>query len=58
MRVVFARCFTKKYLKNKSLSQVVRRPHDSYFWAGLMDVKDVFLRKGRFKVNSGNQIRF
>jgi hypothetical protein len=46
MRMVFARCFMKKYLKNKRISQVVRRPRDSYFWAGLMDVKDMFFEKG------------
>ena len=30
----------KKYLKGKCLSQVTKKPGNSHFWAGLMDVKD------------------
>lgn len=33
------------YLKNKTLSQVIRQLGDSRFWAGLMEVKDLFLKK-------------
>jgi hypothetical protein len=33
---------SNKYLKNKTLSQVVRQQGDSHFWAGLMEVKDPF----------------
>ena len=48
-----------KYLKNnKCLSQVKKQPGDSHFWTGLMDVKVLFLEKGKFKVNSENQTRF
>jgi hypothetical protein len=47
-----------KYLGSKAVSQVSKRPGDSQFWAGLMGVKDLLLAKGRFKVNSGRQIRF
>jgi mannosylglycoprotein endo-beta-mannosidase len=47
-----------KYLGSKSLTQVTRRIGDSQFWSGLMEVKDLFLAKGRFKVNSGRQTRF
>ena len=35
-----------------------KQPGDSHFWTGLMDVKDLFLEKGKFKVNSENQTRF
>ena len=35
-----------------------KQPGDSHFWTGLMDVKDLFLEKGKFKVNNGNQTRF
>jgi hypothetical protein len=33
----------RKYLSNKTLTQVKRKPGDSHFWAGLMEVKDQFL---------------
>lgn len=44
----------KKYLGNKTLSQVT--PGDSQFWSSLMEIKDLFLSKGRFKVQRGTQI--
>jgi len=47
-----------KYIKNKTLSQVTKKPRDSHFWMGLMGVKEQFLRLGRFKVSDGSQIRF
>ena len=47
-----------KYLKNRSLSQVSKKAGDSHFWSSLMVVKDQFLNLGRFKLVSGNQIRF
>jgi len=47
-----------KYIKNKTLSQVTKKPGDSHFWMGLMGVKEQFLRLGRFKVSDGSQIRF
>jgi hypothetical protein len=48
----------RKYLSNKNLDQVHKKPGDSHFWAGLMKVKEQFLRCGRFKVNSGLETRF
>jgi hypothetical protein len=49
----------RKYLNNKVLTQVVKRPGDSQFWKGLMDIKDVFfLPRGRFIVRNGYQTRF
>ena len=36
----------KKYLKNKTLSQVEKRKGDSQFWSGLMEVKKDFFGKG------------
>jgi len=36
----------KKYLKNKTLSQVEKRKGDSQFWSGLMEVKKDFFWKG------------
>jgi hypothetical protein len=40
----------KKYLKGRTLSQVERKKGDSHFWAGLMEVKDLVLQTGRFRV--------
>jgi len=48
----------KKYLKNKTITQVEHMPGDSQFWSGLMEVKEDFLRLGHFKLGDGTQIRF
>jgi hypothetical protein len=48
----------KKYLKGKTLSQVVKKAGDSHFWSGLMEVKDLVLSRGKFKVQNGTQARF
>ncbi|WVZ83504.1 hypothetical protein U9M48_030646 [Paspalum notatum var. saurae] len=50
--------FKRKYLSNKSISQVSKKPGDSHFWSGLMHVKDQFLALGSFEVKGGNQARF
>jgi hypothetical protein len=47
-----------KYLRNKSLSQVIAKPTDSPFWKGLMGVKDDFFSRGYFKVGNGKKTRF
>jgi hypothetical protein len=48
----------RKYLANKSLTQVKRRPGNSHFWAGLMKVKDQFIAGGSFQIRSGSEARF
>ena len=55
---MWQRLLTNKYLGGKSLTQVSRKPGDSHFWAGLMNVKDQFLRWGRFRVGNGQATRF
>jgi hypothetical protein len=47
-----------KYLGNKTLTQVNRKPEDSQFLIGLMNIKDQFLSMGNFKLQDGKQIRF
>jgi hypothetical protein len=47
-----------KYLNSKPLSQAFWKPGDSHFWAGLMKVKQYFLRFGSFTIKNGSQIRF
>jgi hypothetical protein len=44
-------------MRNKNLSQTVKNASNSYFWMGLLEVKDLFLEKEIFKVNNGNQTR-
>jgi hypothetical protein len=48
----------KKYLKGRTLSQVQKKNGDSHFWSGLMEVKDLVLQRGRFRVQDGTQTRF
>jgi hypothetical protein len=47
-----------KYLRNKIITQVKHMPKDSYFWAGLLGVKDIIIRLGSFKIGDGTQVRF
>jgi hypothetical protein len=47
-----------KYLRNKTITQVEHMPGDSHFWAGLLGVKDIFLRLGSFKIGDGTQVCF
>jgi predicted secreted Zn-dependent protease len=48
----------RKYLKDKTFSQVERRKGDSHFWSSLMDVKNLCLERGGFNVKNGTQTRF
>ena len=48
----------KKYLRNRTIGQVTKKPGDSHFWSGLMKVKDQFLNLGVFHVNNGGTVRF
>src|SRR4051812_17682988 len=48
----------QKYIGTKALSQVVWKPGDSHFWAGLMATKKDFYRFGVFKIKDGSEIRF
>jgi hypothetical protein len=45
-------------LGGKSITQVSRKPVDSHFWSGLMNIKDQFLNLGSFKIQDEKQIRF
>ena len=47
-----------KYLKNKTLGQVNKKPGDSHFCMSLMGVKDTFLSLESFMIQDGTQIRF
>ena len=55
---VWQELLRNKYLKDKTLGQVNKKPGDSYFWTSLMGVKDKFLSLGRFSLKDGSQIRF
>jgi len=47
-----------KYIKDKTLGGCTKKPTDSHFWKGLMNVKDSFMNFGSFKVKDGSQTRF
>jgi hypothetical protein len=48
---VWQQMLRSKYLKGKTLSQVERRKGDSHFWAGLMEVKNLVLDRGRLDMD-------
>jgi hypothetical protein len=47
-----------KYIKNKTLAQIVAKPNNSPFWKGLMRVKHEFFKRAVFKVGNGETVRF
>ena len=48
----------RKYIKDKPIAQVQKRPGDSQFLSGLMKVKDKFLNLGSFQLNNGENFMF
>jgi hypothetical protein len=48
----------RKYIGSKALPQVLWKPGDSHFWAGLLASKKFFFPHGTFSINDGSQIRF
>jgi hypothetical protein len=48
----------RKYIGSKALSQVLWKPGDSHFWAGLMATKNQFFRLGKFSIRDGSEIQF
>jgi hypothetical protein len=55
---VWQQLLINKYFSMKSLTQTQGRPGDSHFWAGLMKVKDDFLKWGHFLIQDGSKTRF
>jgi hypothetical protein len=47
-----------KYIKDKTLGSCTKKPTNSLFWKGLMNVKDTFMSFGSFKVKDGSQTHF
>src|SRR5437016_2709890 len=48
----------RKYLKDRTITQVEHMPGDSQFCTGLMKVKQEFFSLGRFNLGDGLQVRF
>jgi hypothetical protein len=48
----------RKYIREKTVSQVLWKPGDSHFWAGLMATNKIFFKYGTFSIKDGSQIRF
>ena len=55
---IWQRMLRRKYLASKTFSEVQKKPGDSQFWRGLMNVKDQLISFGRFNLQNGTQIRF
>jgi len=55
---VWQQILKRKYLKNNTLAQVRKKPGDSQFWAGLVEVKEHLLERGKFLVKDGKYTRF
>jgi len=47
-----------KYIRDKTLGNCSKKPTDSHFSKGLMNVKTEFMRYGRFNLMDGTQTRF
>ena len=47
-----------KYIKDKTLSRVTKKPGDSHFRMGLLGVKEQFMSLAKFNLGDGTQIRF
>jgi hypothetical protein len=45
-------------IRSKTLTQVTAKPNDSYFWRGLMHIKDEVLANGSFDIKDGTNMRF
>ena len=43
---------------DQAVSQVLWKPGDSHFWAGLMATKKFFFPHGSFSIRDGSEIRF
>ena len=48
----------RKYVGEKAVSQVVWKPGDSHFWAGLKATKKYFFPHASFSIKNGSEIRF
>jgi hypothetical protein len=47
----------RKYVSSKALSQVLWKPSDSHFWAGLIVTKKFFFSLDSFSIKDGSEIR-
>jgi hypothetical protein len=48
----------RKYVGSKALSQVLWKPSDSHFWAGLIATKKHFFDHDNFSIKDGSEVRF
>jgi hypothetical protein len=55
---VWQNLLRRKYVGSKAISQVIWKPGDSHFWAGLMATNKYFFPHGSFSIRDGSEIRF
>jgi hypothetical protein len=48
----------KEVFANLDYHSCAKETEDSYFWSGLMKVKESFLSLGHLRLNNGENIRF
>jgi hypothetical protein len=48
----------RKCVGSKLITQVLWKPGDSHFWAGIMATKKYFFPYGSFSIRNGTEIRF
>ena len=55
---LWQRLIRRKYLRNQTIGQGVKKPGDSQFWSGLKKIKERFLSLVTFVINNGEHTRF
>jgi hypothetical protein len=55
---IWQQLLRRKYVGTKAISQVLWKPGDSHFWAGIMSTKRHFFPHGSFSIKDGSEIRF
>ena len=55
---LLAKTFKAKYFPNTSIHDCSPKPHHSWFWRGIIDQKNRFLKEGRWIIGSGTNIAF
>ena len=53
---LLAKTFKAKYFPNTPIHDCSPKPHHSWFWRGIIDQKNIFLKEGRWIVGSGTNI--
>ena len=53
---LISKTFKAKYFPNASIHECSPKPHHSWFWRGIINQKNSFLKEGRWIIGSGTNI--